>query len=58
MGILTLGGSVTGHRGRAPRAALRDLRFVFCNHSDNYSQCKGACTLGMFAAQSGSENET
>ena len=37
----------------APRAALRDLRFVFCSHSDNYSQCKCACTVGMFAAQSG-----
>ena len=32
---------------------MRDLRFVFCSHSYNYSQCKCACTLGMFAAQSG-----
>ena len=45
MGILTWGDQGRVTEG-APRAALHDLRFVFC-------QCKCACTVGMFAVQSG-----
>ena len=47
MGILTWGDQGQVTQG-APHAALHDLRFVFCSHSDNYSQGKCACTLGMF----------
>ena len=46
-GDSALGCSGTGHR-RSARRWLHDLRLVFCHHSENYSHCKCACTLGVF----------
>ena len=50
MGFLTFDHRATIHRRRAPRAALCELCFVLCSHSDNYSQRKCATTLGSVSA--------